>query len=602
MSNWIAFIFPSSAHGIMLLSFVALVFFAVPTNQHQDNNVDDDYENLLSLNNILQRRDYAVTITKKYITQAGNFSVQVIIPLVLHWIEHVRGCISSSLPDVEETAFEEQFKYLIVTSSLLSELPSTNSTASSTSNNTMTRISSNTGITTQNNLFNSMLPGMITIAAATSFLLLIASYLGVLPDYFSLTCLVLASQGLAFFILRRLHRRTKIRSIHTTALVRLRQLVAQCEQGDTALLRLVDQIRQLELISQGSTLAPPNHYRTRTITSSSFLSSTPTSSSSSSSRRAADMRRSTSHILHSQFRKFADALSNLEPLSHSGNLSRFRDMYNINNNASFSPLLVFDDRILKAAMDNTDELEHLMHTIHWKRRECVIHLLALDVMTLGHDSERVDYEQNWESVIEVISELVADYRRHNPLLHEHLTSSSLYSEEEEDERKILPGTVDQRSQALLHQYTALEKHVRSIQSKLLLCRQDAKAFSTSRAAAAYSMERIGERFGAIDQDLSHMLAQWEDAKDAYMIISDNDSSEDLTQILPSPPSSPKKADSSGSSTSSTAASRRAHYRRSMMTGAAVSSFLENKRASRQLRTRAQISRSSLISSPSTETL
>ncbi|KAI7860746.1 hypothetical protein BDC45DRAFT_492723 [Circinella umbellata] len=299
------------------------------------------------------------------------------------------------------------------------------------------------------------------------------------------------------------------------------------------------------------------------------------------------MRRGTSHILHSQFRKFADVLSNLEPLSHGGNLSRFRDMYNINNNNT-THLMIFDDRILKAAMDNTDELEHLIHTIHWKRRECVIHLLALDVMTLGHDSERVDYEQNWESVIEVMSELLNDYRRQTPLLHQHLTTSSLYSEEEEEERKLLPATVDQRSQALLHQYTALEKHMRSIQSKLLLCRQDAKACSSSRAAAIYSMERIGERFSAIDQDLSHMIAQWEDAKDAYLLVSDNESSEDLTQILPSPPSSPKKTDSSISSSSSTTASRRAHFRRSMMSGAAVSSFLESKRASRQQRTRVQV--------------
>ena len=102
------------------------------------------------------------------------------------------------------------------------------------------------------------------------------------------------------------------------------------------------------------------------------------------------------------------------------------------------------------------------------------------------------------------------------------------------------------------------------------------------------MERIGERFSAIDQDLSHMIAQWEDAKDAYLLVSDNESSEDLTQILPSPPSSPKKTDSSISSSSSTTASRRAHFRRSMMSGAAVSSFLESKRASRQQRTRVQV--------------
>ncbi|KAI8145679.1 hypothetical protein BJV82DRAFT_601864 [Fennellomyces sp. T-0311] len=559
MSNWIAFLCPSGAHAVMLLSFISLLFFAVPT---PDQPIS-----------LLQRRDYAVAVSKKFAHEAGQFAVKVLLPLALHWVEHARNNISSSLPDAEETAFEEQFKYLIVSSSLLTELPTSSTTPPST--RTTSRI------TSQNSqFFSSILPGMLAVAAATSFLLLAASYMGVLPDYFSLAWLILATHGLAFFVLRRQYRRTKIRSIHQAALAQLRQFVAQCEQNDTASLRLIDQIRQMDAISQGSTLAPP--------------SMTGTVAPPASSRLAADTRRATCQILHSQFRKFSDALSNLESLSHRGNLSRFREMYNIN--AVPSQMLRFDDRMLRAAIDTTDELEHLMHTIHWKRRECVIHLLALDVMTLGHDSERVDYEQIWESVIEVISELVADYRRHIPALHEHLTSSSLCSEDE-DERKI-PGT-DQRSQALLHQYAALEKHVRSIQSKLLLCRQDAKAISTSRAAAAYSMERIGERFGSIDQELSHMLAQWEDAKDAYLIIADNDSCEDLSQTLPSPPSSPKKTDSSSSSSGTP---RRNQFRKSMLSSASVSSLLENKRASRQQRTRAQFHRYSLLSSPSTETL
>ncbi|KAI7860745.1 hypothetical protein BDC45DRAFT_4400 [Circinella umbellata] len=210
MSTWIAFIFPSGAHGIMLLSFFTLVFFAVPLNNttfaHHHNDND---ENLLSFHKILQRRDYAVLTTKKYFTKAEQFTAQIIIPLVLHWIELARACISSSLPDVEETAFEEQFKYLIVTSSLLGELPSPNSSSSTSasSSNAMFRNSSNN---TQNSLFNSIVPGMIVIGAATSFLLFIASYLDMLPDYFSLTCLILASQGLAFFILRRRHVNIRI--------------------------------------------------------------------------------------------------------------------------------------------------------------------------------------------------------------------------------------------------------------------------------------------------------------------------------------------------------------------------------------------------------
>lgn len=165
-------------------------------------------------------------------------------------------------------------------------------------------------------------------------------------------------------------------------------------------MRIIDQSRQLNAIYQGDTLAPPNDI--------SSASSPTTPITASSSRRVADTRRALTHIFNSQWAHWVSALRRLESFSHQGNLSRFRDMYNI----------------IPVAHQQNGSTEEQMHVIHWKRRECLVHLLALDVMTLEHDSDRLDYESHWEVVIKVMGNLVDEYKRHVPTLREHLISST----------------------------------------------------------------------------------------------------------------------------------------------------------------------------------
>ncbi|KAI7885363.1 hypothetical protein K492DRAFT_171877 [Lichtheimia hyalospora FSU 10163] len=336
--------------------------------------------------------------------------------------------------------------------------------------------------------------------------------------------------GAVYSVLRRYQRRCKIRSIHSTALGLLRDLVIECEKSDVMVMRIIDQSRQLNAIYQGDTLAPPDDI--------SSASSPTTPITASSSRRVADTRRALTHIFNSQWAHWLSALRRLESFSHQGNLSRFRDMYNI----------------IPVAHQQNGSTEEQMHVIHWKRRECLVHLLALDVMTLEHDSDRLDYESHWEVVIKVMGNLVNEYKRHVPTLREHLISSTeVY--EDDDERPTRPA--DPRVNVLLHQYAALEKHVRNIQSKLLLCRQDTRCNQQNQ-----SLERIGDRLGMIEQDITQMLTQWEETTEAYRKLSS------ASHSLPSPPSSPAGSNNSN----------KPLMRRSMLTAAAVACFLENKRS------------------------
>lgn len=119
---------------------------------------------------------------------------------------------------------------------------------------------------------------------------------------------------------------------------------------------------------------------------------------------------------------------------------------------------------------------------------------------------------------------------------------------------------NQRSRMVLNKLVLLEKHLRNLQTKIVLCRHDAKGIShdkgryngryyglfnthivcmllSSFSGADYSFNRIGDRFGSMEQDISHLLAQWDENKNVLLHII-NSKRASTSAPLPSPPSSP----------------------------------------------------------------
>ncbi|KAI9029820.1 hypothetical protein CLU79DRAFT_715889 [Phycomyces nitens] len=213
-----------------------------------------------------------------------------------------------------------------------------------------------------------------------------------------------------------------------------------------------------------------------------------------------------------------------------------------------------------------------------------MYLLALDIMTSGHDSERDDYEQNWEKAVHIMSGLITTYTESNANINK-LLDAAIFQDGLSPDFDCGGRSFDPRAQTLLHRFNVLENYVRNIQSKIFLCKHDTKTFSSGRGSA-YSMERIGERFTTIDQDFSQMLSQWEETKETLSGFTRQDSSP-RTSLLPSPPTSPRQT-----GIRSSGAIKRLSYiqqsrqkpgtatRQSLMTAAAVASFLENKRVNR----------------------
>lgn len=85
------------------------------------------------------------------------------------------------------------------------------------------------------------------------------------------------------------------------------------------------------------------------------------------------------------------------------NLATLYEMYNVHSIASLSAM---DSENPTDDAYNLDQLKKLAQIMHLKRRECMVHFLALGVMTEDHDSVRYDYKGAWRTVNEVLGKLV----------------------------------------------------------------------------------------------------------------------------------------------------------------------------------------------------
>lgn len=108
--------------------------------------------------------------------------------------------------------------------------------------------------------------------------------------------------------------------------------------------------------------------------------------------------------LSSHFETYVEIVQQLQTLIDHHNLSRLRDMYNINQEIP-TTLLEFDSH--KYTMDDIDLT---FSVIGWKRREYLLYLLALDVMS---NNRTAHYGKNWRQAIQANAGLVREYNDFN---------------------------------------------------------------------------------------------------------------------------------------------------------------------------------------------
>ncbi|SAM04125.1 hypothetical protein [Absidia glauca] len=425
---------------------------------------------------------------------------------------------SSALPESEETGFEEQFKYLIVTSSVLNEISSQQTTH--TSSSAGGSASSNTDLrrTIPLTTYYSAM-GLLAFSGALLFVFSFVNFVGALcfhwthPSYLPLFLVQATFLGVLFIVYRNL-RYIKIRRAYGRLLDHLQQIIHDTGISDHLMDQLIGKIRDVETISQGYTLTPAN--------------SALEQPRSHQSPQTLGMRHMARSILIPYYKSVTTLLKELKPLTHPSNLTTLRGMYNVK---AFSPLGEDDIDDESTSMD-LEQVDYLVYMIRASRREWFMRLLALEMMTLGHDSARRDYEV----MLDIVERMMMDMEQQTKDVTRSMKRamiSDLYDEPEDCMDETMPN---QRSRMVLNKLVLLEKHLRNLQTKIVLCRHDAKGISLDKGAD-YSFNRIGDRFGSMEQDISHLLAQWDENKNVLLHII-NSKRSSTSASLPSPPSSP----------------------------------------------------------------
>jgi uncharacterized protein YqgV (UPF0045/DUF77 family) len=113
-------------------------------------------------------------------------------------------------------------------------------------------------------------------------------------------------------------------------------------------------------------------------------------------------------FLSAHFETYIETVQQLQPLIDRHNLSRLRDMYNINEEIP-STLLEFDSHNY-----TMDDIDLTYSVIGWKRREYLLYLLALDVMS---NNRSAHYGKNWRQAIQANAGLVQEYNDFNKKLN-----------------------------------------------------------------------------------------------------------------------------------------------------------------------------------------
>ncbi|KAI9300011.1 hypothetical protein BJ944DRAFT_36323 [Cunninghamella echinulata] len=595
MQNWISSLCPSYIHGFVFIILLFIIYFSLPSYF------------IFYLPNPQSSHDFHNRIYNIFI-----HTTSCIIHSIINIVEWLNVIFSSSLPESEETGFEERFKYFIVTSSVLNDIftqPSTNVTNIpnfSQQNNILQMDTTTTILKEQqeNAIKLNYMYGITTLILATfiSFFTL-TKIIGAFcfhwhhPSYMSLLIIYLILAGSILYFYQK-NRKLQIRKLYGQMIVHLQQILHTTVMNDQLIDQIMNKLINGNSIANGNSLSPPNSNLDYVL-----------------SKQTNQIQSMLYQRLLIYFKSMIHLLSQLQPLVHSHNLSTLYDMYNVEPISSTSMDIHLDQQQLQDNNTNNNinqQLDTLIYMIYSYRRECFMHLLSLKIMTSGHDSARGDYESLLKRVETIMLEM-KDRMAGLTLNMKRMIDDNI--DGDHDYIKALNEKNDEnRYQNLLNHLNTLEKQLRNIQTKITLCRQDGNGFLHNNKSSTYSFDRIRTRFNNLEQDISHFQIQWNESKNNVNAMYKYERKLSI-ESLPSPPTSPPLASSIYNDDNDDDNNNNKHHphyqdisaplsqhlnipntkltsRQSWITAAAVASFLESRRV---YRLQAQQSKSISIS-------
>ncbi|KAI9256686.1 hypothetical protein BY458DRAFT_519254 [Sporodiniella umbellata] len=379
--------------------------------------------------------------------------------IVYHWYQSIKIILSLSLSPREQSKFEEQFKYLIVTSSLFNEL----------NQQQPPRFESCSQASSSTDQIIILVTHLLHILSAVA----VYHY-----NYYKTFIYGLVSSYLfSCFFLYRHNKHVQVRRIHFSALDSMHEIISLSQKSDIQLTNLMD----------NPSLAP---------------------------------------LIKAHIRMHTRLINELRPLTDLKNLSRLKEMY---------------------MSDKLAEADLLVLSLRAKRREYLLHLLALDVMSNNHAAH---YGKNWKKAIQINKQVVSGYNQFNQQLAQlAFTELKPIITEQKSEKPpsrsyTIPSSptsmgpaVDKCCISLMQKIAVVERQLEETQSKLFAYRQDLKYLFSGRVATTQSLNRISKRSSNIDDTLKKMMNEWNESKVALNnVLKEQQDKEN--NMLPSPPSSP----------------------------------------------------------------
>ncbi|CAO3634875.1 unnamed protein product [Cunninghamella echinulata] len=495
---------------------------------------------------------------------------------------------SISLPILEEVAFEEKFKYLIVTSPLLSDTLSIHTkqqkyhhtpppfhTASA-----HTRSGKIGTIATLSGLFVALgiekfVPSRIKTVRSIHNHNAIVSFTPTIT-------MTLASGVSLYFIYRHL-RRSSIRKLYQRALTQLQEVLEYSQLLDSKVHKALLTIQEIELVSRGYRLSTP-------------LSPISRIEQTSKTKRCSQLRFQLAKLLRRAFIIYEEAIIDMTDSINKQSLSRLFDMYNIHSIASLSALGDYNqqqqdynntnDGSSSSSSSNSgnngnngsgitlDYLKTLAHLMHLKRRECMLQFLALSIMTSGHDSMRKGYESGWMNINSVLAKLVHETRGFAKDVVVALESEFSKSINDIDETVPTSNEVtDAHFRQFVHRLSSLEQQLRTMEARVYLChdelrnRQQLIANMKEKKEHPVEIEKeeennnddelmiqqklLKKEYMTMEKDMQQMILEWESGKNALdsllspSITTLNEKKQN-EEALPSPLPSPTLNDQTNS--------------------------------------------------------
>lgn len=180
--------------------------------------------------------------------------------------------------------------------------------------------------------------------------------------------------------------------MYQIALSHIQAFTNHSDTFDTKVHRCLITIQEIELVSRGYRLSTP-------------LSPISRIEQNSKSRKCIQLRNRLASVLRRAFIIYEEGIIDLMDVIHKKNLHTLYEMYNVHSIASLSSM---DDTNGQEGGYTLEQLKKLAQIMHLKRRECMVHFLALGVMTEDHDSVRYDYKDAWQCINGVLKKIVEE--------------------------------------------------------------------------------------------------------------------------------------------------------------------------------------------------